>query len=184
MKQKNTRMIAFAAAVMMAAGALVSCGSKDVNSGPVTSDQKSRNEVSAASDADKTDDTAKGSTASASGQEGTKPQSSREIKTEGEAAAEAEGTYENHDMAVNSPNISKDMTGGVGLDALIGPTVENPNTESYAKVEENGFKLVKDEPVSTFSTDVDTASSRSDPRSSSIISAMTISSPRATALSH
>ena len=35
---------------------------------------------------------------------------------------------------------------------------EQPNAEEYAKYTENGYKLVADYPLSTFSTDVDTAS--------------------------
>ncbi len=46
----------------------------------------------------------------------------------------------------------------VACDAEYSPMVGNMNTESYTPITENGFKNVADEPLSTFSVDVDTAS--------------------------
>ncbi|SDB52189.1 Ca-activated chloride channel family protein [Ruminococcaceae bacterium FB2012] len=150
MKQKNTRMIAFAAAVMMAAGALVSCGSKDVNSGPVTSDQKSHNEVSSAAGPDSTADTTANSTVQS------EPNISTTAGPDG-AKAEEEYTAEAYDIQTNdaagSP-INRSMTANKGGAMAL----QEADAEEYSQPEENGFKLVSAEPVSTFSTDVDTAS--------------------------
>jgi Ca-activated chloride channel family protein len=63
------------------------------------------------------------------------------VKVRGQAAPPA---------AVNMPG---PVIGQLGLAAA-----DHLNTESYARVERNGFRLVKDEPLSTFSADVDTAS--------------------------
>ncbi|MDC0717060.1 vWA domain-containing protein [Nannocystis bainbridge] len=49
-----------------------------------------------------------------------------------------------------------DAAGGYGATATA--AMEAPNSESYAHVAENAFKRVADDPLSTFSIDVDTAS--------------------------
>lgn len=157
MKQRYTRIAAFAMAVMMTAGGLASCGSKDVNSGPVTSEQKAHNEISSAAAADKSSNEASGgTTASAPNPDVTvnndaTTRSVGDNKIRSEAVAEAEEAYAANDM-VNMPELSKSMTAGAAID------YGDNGSEEYAQVEENGYKLVSREPVSTFSTDVDTAS--------------------------
>ena len=55
----------------------------------------------------------------------------------------------------NSYNSNNSGSGGY---TGVYETEPNHNTESYASVEENGFKAVPDQPLSTFSVDVDAAS--------------------------
>lgn len=51
-----------------------------------------------------------------------------------------------------------DMSGGYYATPAAAAAMEAPNTESYAHIAENAFKRVADDPLSTFSIDVDTAS--------------------------
>ena len=164
-KQRYTRTAAFIMAVMMTAGGLASCGSKDVNSGPVTSEQKAHNEISAAAGGETNG--GEGSNASAgnsvnSAPAATSAQTQNGVNTtskvntnEMKLMPEAEAA-ETYDMAMNNPS----ETAGAPRDAGILPEGGGSpdGGEEYDQKEENSFKLVKDEPVSTFSTDVDTAS--------------------------
>jgi Ca-activated chloride channel homolog len=53
---------------------------------------------------------------------------------------------------------AKGIAGGVAPHYYPRPYHPNPNTESYARVDDNAFRLVAVDPLSTFSIDVDTAS--------------------------
>lgn len=117
------RYIALAAALMMTAGSLASCGSADTSSSPYNGSASGDSIGYVAPPNDQngiSGDTSKD-----------KPESSG-LKYDGSA-----------EMAGEAENLA-------GIDI--------PYNEEYAHLEENGFKLVKDEPLSTFSTDVDTAS--------------------------
>lgn len=51
-----------------------------------------------------------------------------------------------------------DMSSGYGMPVMESDYYPQHNTENYATIHENGFKRVKDNPLSTFSIDVDAAS--------------------------
>ncbi|AWD22645.1 VWA domain-containing protein [Fuscovulum blasticum] len=86
---------------------------------------------------------------------------------EAEAAAPAADATLDY-LAEASPRLRREApAGGAGImpEAVAAPAVEpmalpqlDPNTEAYATAEANPVKVTAEEPVSTFSTDVDTAS--------------------------
>ena len=118
------RYIALAAALMMTAGSLASCGSADTSSSPYNGANGGDNNISYV-----TPHTDQSSIAGDTSKD--KPENSG-LKYDGNA------------------EMSEEAENQIGADTPLG--------EEYAHFEENGFKLVKDEPLSTFSTDVDTAS--------------------------
>ena len=65
------------------------------------------------------------------------------------------GSYNNERTTAENYRYSNVTAGDTDGTANIGGGY---NTEEYNHLTENGYKLVSDEPLSTFSTDVDTAS--------------------------
>ena len=140
MKQRYTNILAFAMSVMMTAG-LASCGSSDssvitdsskgVTNGPVQTQPVTTG-----------GDTSLSSPAATANNDLSGAQKDRSARKQEVEAAGEMNDMENYD--------------GVSASNTVGADIQN--TESYADIEENSFKLVSEEPVSTFSTDVDTAS--------------------------
>ncbi len=135
MKTRYTRLMALAAALVMTVGGLSSCGASDAST------------VGGGNSYNRSDNTNKVQQDNISG--GTNGKDS--IRTEGNdvAADEVTGGDANYE--------TEGGTATAGEAAM--PTQKSDITaEEYAKLEENGWSFVKDEPLSTFSTDVDTAS--------------------------
>jgi Uncharacterized protein containing a von Willebrand factor type A (vWA) domain len=65
--------------------------------------------------------------------------------------------YTSYDRAGGTWSSSMELTHAPVMRAMA-PSYDSLNDEEYNKPSENGFKYVKDAPLSTFSTDVDTAS--------------------------
>ena len=137
MKQRYKRLAALAAAMMMTVS-LASCGSKNESvSQDITA--KSNN---------------------AAGTQNGSRELSDDITGEANYTAEAnDGAAKNEAPAMLEAEAAYDTTAG-GLDTAAAAAVGGNETaqEKYAPIEENGFKLTSREPLSTFSTDVDTAS--------------------------
>ncbi len=70
--------------------------------------------------------------------------------------SEADISYSNTTMADSWDSISNMPM--ESYDGMVKAEAENWNTEEYRAIEESGFKSVKNDPFSTFSADVDTAS--------------------------
>ena len=148
MKQRHNRIIALAAALMMTAGALVSCGSEDKSS------DKNDNAVSGSKTS--VSAPASGNSGSTSKTENT-PETRNGEKTDDNYTS-PDGSTE-AEIIMPSENMAKSE---MAYDALGGSrdmiTIGSAGGEEYKNFTENGFKLVSEAPLSTFSTDVDTAS--------------------------
>ena len=68
----------------------------------------------------------------------------------GQTSAESDGPV----LSLSIPDATERLSGGMVRDAIGG----DPNTEAFANTDTNPLKITTEEPVSTFSIDVDTAS--------------------------
>lgn len=154
MKKRYNKALAFILALTLT-GSLASCGSSDQSKSGTPSDMPvSRNSPETNSVSVKTDTA--GEKAGASG-------ITADNTDNGDAATEAE----------EAPAVAADVNGNQSVERIIADaeymtggdmTTDMPmpdpgfDGEEYKQLDENGYTFVKDAPLSTFSTDVDTAS--------------------------
>ena len=152
MKQKYRKLAALAAALTMTVS-LVSCGAKE-ESVSASGNNTANSSMTSGSNA-VNNGTGSGLDRENGGSPALTRNDTREMnseKTAGNTLGAADGESPEMLMAEAEDCLTDDNTN------MVLPGMNEPMNEEYAPITENGFKLTSSEPLSTFSTDVDTAS--------------------------